>query len=239
MSLRPLATNRDAFRTGLRNAFGVPAAILFAGMVGFGALGNASDLSLQITTATSVFMYALPGQVVFVEMIALGASGLAIALATMLTAARFLPMTLTLVPQIPRKDRGLALYAVAHLIAMTSWAVMMREFDRVAPERRMAYLTGFGLGCWSMSLPGTVIGYLIAGYVPTPITVGLVMLNPLFFLLSFTEVRARASQLALVIGGISGPIVYSYSPDWSIVICGVVGGSMAFMLEKAIRKWKT
>jgi predicted branched-subunit amino acid permease len=238
MSFREIASNRDAVRIGLRDAFGVPAAVLFAGMIGFGAFGRASGLSLEITAATSVFMYALPGQVVFVEMIALGASGAAIALATMLTAARFLPMTLTLVPQIPREDRKASMYGLAHVISMTSWAMMMREFDRIAPARRMAYFTGFGLTCWSMSLPGTAIGYLMAGHVPTPITVALIMLNPLFFLLSFTEVRARASQLALVIGGVSGPIVYGYSPGWSIVICGVIGGTLAFLLEGITRKWK-
>jgi predicted branched-subunit amino acid permease len=238
MSHQELASNRDAFRAGMRKAFGVPAAVLFAGMVGFGALGHASGLSLSFTASISVLMYALPGQVVFVEMIALGASGAAVALATMLTAARFLPMTLTLVPQIPPEDRKSSLYGVAHFIAMTSWAVMMREFDRVSPERRMAYLTGFGLTCWSMTLPGTALGFLMAGYMPTPITVGLIMLNPLFFLLSFTEVRARASQLALLIGGISGPIVYGYSPGWSIVICGVVGGTIAFFLEGMTRRWK-
>jgi predicted branched-subunit amino acid permease len=238
MSFRELASNRHAFRRGLRDAVGVPAAVLFAGMVGFGALGNASGLSLSFTASISVLMYALPGQVVFVEMIALGASGAAVALATMLTAARFLPMTLTLVPQIPREDRKASLYGVAHFIAMTSWAVTMREFAHIAPDRRMAYLSGFGLACWSMSLPGTALGYLMAGHLPTPITVGLIMLNPLFFLLSFTEVRARASQLALVFGAISGPIVYSYSPGWSIVICGLAGGSLAFLLEEALRKWK-
>jgi len=54
----------------------VPAAVLAAGMLGFGALGHASGLSIGLTTATSFFIYALPGQVVFVEMVALGASGL-------------------------------------------------------------------------------------------------------------------------------------------------------------------
>ena len=101
MSIALAQSNRDAFIAGCRDAFGVPVAVLLAGMVGFGALGHASGLSLGVTTATSIFMYALPGQVVFVEMIALGASGFAIAVAAILTGARFLPMTLTLVPQIP------------------------------------------------------------------------------------------------------------------------------------------
>jgi predicted branched-subunit amino acid permease len=100
-------------------------------MIGFGALGHASGLSLGVTTATSIFMYALPGQVVFVEMIALGASGFAIAVAAILTGARFLPMTLTLVPQIPKEDRSRSLYATAHFISMTSWAVMMRDFGKI------------------------------------------------------------------------------------------------------------
>lgn len=238
MSDREMASNRDAFRFGVRDAFGVPAAVLFAGMIGFGALGRASGLSLEITTATSVFMYALPGQVVFVEMIALGASGLAIALATMLTAARFLPMTLTLVPQIPREDRKSSIYGAAHLISMTSWAMMMREFTHITPARRMAYFAGFGLVCWSTSLPGTVLGYVMAGHVPTPVKVALIMLNPLFFLLSFTDVKALASRLALLVGGLLGPIVYAYSPGWSIVICGLIGGTLAFFLEDKIRRWK-
>ena len=234
MSILDSSSRREAFLAGCRDAFGVPAAVLLAGMIGFGALGHANGLSLGVTTASSVFMYALPGQVVFVEMIAVGASGIAIA--TALTAARFLPMTLTLVPQIPKEERNASLYASAHLISMTSWAVMMRDFHKITPGHRHAYFAGFGLICWASSLPGTAMGYLLAGHVPTPVTIGLVMLNPLFFLLSFTDVKAQASRLALLIGGISGPIVYTFYPAWSILICGVIGGSAAFMLDLALRR---
>lgn len=238
MSIANARDNRDAFIAGCRAAFGVPAAVLLAGMIGFGALGHASGLSLGVTAATSVFMYALPGQVVFVEMVAVGASGLAIALATALTAARFLPMTLTLLPQIPKADRNLWLYPKAHLISMTSWAVMMREFSDVDPRRRLAYFTGFGTVCWLSGVPGTTVGYLLAGHVPTPITLGLIMLNPLFFLLTFTEVKAQASRLALLLGGISGPIVYTMAPSWSILICGAAGGTAAFLIDLSLRHKK-
>jgi predicted branched-subunit amino acid permease len=236
MSQTAQTSTRDALWAGCRDAVGVPAAVLVAGMIGFGALGHASGLSIGLTTATSFFIYALPGQVVFVEMVALGASGFAIALAAALTAARFLPMTLTLVPQIPKEDRRRSLYASAHFISMTSWAVMMRDFAQIQGSHRMAYFTGFGMTCWAVSTPATVLGYLLAGHVPTPVTVGLVMLNPLFFLLSFTEVRARASRLALLIGGLSGPIVYGWAPGWSILICGLIGGTAAFFLDLALGK---
>ncbi len=225
---------RNPWWAGCRDAFGVPAAVLVAGMIGFGALGHASGLSLGITTATTFFIYALPGQVVFVEMVALGASGFAIALAAALTAARFLPMTLTLIPQIPKEDRRPRLYAAAHFISMTSWAVMMRDFASISPRDRMAYFTGFGMTCWAVSVPATMLGYLLAGYVPAPITIGLVMLNPLFFLLSFVEVQARASRLAVLIGGLSGPIVYGWAPGWSILLCGLAGGTAAFFLDAAL-----
>jgi predicted branched-subunit amino acid permease len=236
MSKMVQTSTRDALWAGCRDAVGVPAAVLVAGMIGFGALGHASGLSIGLTTATSFFIYALPGQVVFVEMVALGASGFAVALAAALTAARFLPMTLTLLPQIPKEDRRRSLYVSAHFISMTSWAVMMRDFAQIQGSYRMAYFTGFGMTCWAVSTPATVLGYLLAGHVPTPVTVGLVMLNPLFFLLSFTEVRARASRLALLIGGLSGPIVYGWAPGWSILICGLIGGTAAFFLDLALGK---
>ncbi len=236
MQVTAASNNRDAFIAGCRDAFGVPAAVLLAGMIGFGALGHASGLTLSLTTATSVLMFALPGQVVFVEMMAVGASGVAIVVATVLTAARFLPMTLTLVPQIPKSDRDGWLYGSAHLISMTSWAVMMRDFGRIAPDRRRAYFTGFGLVCWGSSLPGTALGYLLAGFLPLPLTIGLIMINPLFFLLGFTEVKAQAYRLALFAGGISGPLVYTIAPSWSILICGVLGGTVAFLIDLSLRR---
>jgi predicted branched-subunit amino acid permease len=233
-ALRPL--RKAAFWTGCRHAFGVPAAVLVAGMIGFGALGQASGLSLGVTTAATIFMYALPGQVVFAEMMALGASGVAIALAAALTAARFLPMTMTLLPQVPQEDRDLTLYAKSHLISMTTWAIMMRDFSKLEPQARLAYFTGFGLVCWGCSIPSTVMGYLVAGHVPVPITLGLIMINPLFFLLTFTEVKTQFGRLALLTGGLSGPLVYSLSPSWSILISGLLGGTLAFLIDASLRQ---
>ena len=72
---------RDAFWTGMRDAAGAPAMVLFAGMVGFGAMGKTNGFDVWFTTFTSFFMFALPGQVVLLEMAITGSSVLAIALA--------------------------------------------------------------------------------------------------------------------------------------------------------------
>ena len=48
--------------------------------------------------ASTAVIWALPGQIVFVEMHTLGAPLVATLLAVMLSSARFLPMTLLLMP---------------------------------------------------------------------------------------------------------------------------------------------
>jgi predicted branched-subunit amino acid permease len=133
-----MSLNRDIVIKGAKDAFGAPAAILFAGMLGFGAMGQANGLDIWLTSATSFFMFALPGQVVLVEMLVLSASGVTIAVAVTLTATRFFTMCLTLFPQFPEKQRSSFYYLVVHFVAMTAWAVSMRDFPKMKPEDRLS-----------------------------------------------------------------------------------------------------
>lgn len=229
------ASARAAFFGGVREAFGTPAFVLMAGMVGFGALARESGFSVWLALATSGFIWALPGQVVLVEMFAVGASLVAIVLAVSFTATRFLPMTMTLVPQLHVERSRKRLYAVAQLIAMTTWAGMMRRAPSLPPERRLAFFTGFSLMCWGVSIPGTALGFFSTGHVPAAVTLGMVFLNPLFFLLLFAEVRQRSSQLALAIGAVAGPSIHFLSPGWTLLACGIGGGTLAFFIGRAWR----
>lgn len=224
-----------AFRRGLRDGLGVPAVVLFAGMMGFGALCHSIGLSVWTTAGTTIFLFALPGQVVFAEMMATGAGAVVAGIATMLTAARFFPMTLALIPQVPRHHRGLGLYATVHVLSMTSWAISMRDFPKMAPNFRLPYFAGIGLACWGGSIPGTVIGFLLAGSVPLPITLALIFLNPLFFLLTFTEVKPLANRLAIWIGGLLGPAIHLVYPDYSLIAAGFLGGTLAYLIERRRR----
>jgi predicted branched-subunit amino acid permease len=227
--------NRDIVIKGAKDAFGVPAAILFAGMLGFGAMGQANGLDIWLTSATSFFMFALPGQVVLVEMLVLSASGVTIAVAVTLTATRFFTMCLTLFPQFPQKQRTSFYYLVVHFVAMTAWAVSMRDFPKMKPEDRLSYFTGFAFVCWAVSTPATVLGYMLAGQVPSYINLGLVFINPLFFLLTFTEVKPRANRMAILLGGPIGLLSYLWFPDYSLLIAGLFGGTMAYMIDKHFR----
>jgi predicted branched-subunit amino acid permease len=230
-----MSLNRDIVIKGAKDAFGVPAAILFAGMLGFGAMGQANGLDIWLTSATSFFMFALPGQVVLVEMLVLSASGVTIAVAVTLTATRFFTMCLTLFPQFPEKQRSSFYYLVVHLVAMTAWAVSMRDFPKMKPEERLSYFTGFAFVCWAVSTPATVLGYLVAGQVPSYINLGLVFINPLFFLLTFTEVKPRANRMAILLGGPIGLLSYLWFPDYSLLIAGLFGGTIAYVVDKHFR----
>ena len=230
-----MSLNRDIVIKGAKDAFGAPAAILFAGMLGFGAMGQANGLDIWLTSATSFFMFALPGQVVLVEMLVLSASGVTIAVAVTLTATRFFTMCLTLFPQFPEKQRSSFYYLVVHFVAMTAWAVSMRDFPKMKPEDRLSYFTGFAFVCWAVSTPATVLGYMVAGQVPSYINLGLVFINPLFFLLTFTEVKPRANRMAILLGGPIGLLSYLWFPDYSLLIAGLFGGTIAYMVDKHFR----
>jgi predicted branched-subunit amino acid permease len=225
---------REAFWSGIRDAMGAPVLVLFAGMVGFGAMGRTHGFDAWMTGLTSLLMFALPGQVVMLEMFISGSSLLAIGFAVTLTSTRFVTMVVTLFPQFHRRDRNPLLYLWVHMLAMTAWAVSMREFPRMAPQHRLNYFIGLALPGWVMSPLGTVLGYFVAGWVPTAVTLGLVFINPLFFLLTFTDVKPWANRIAIGLGCLLGPVFFVWDADSSLLVTGLVAGTAAYVID---RRW--
>jgi predicted branched-subunit amino acid permease len=228
------ANRREAFWSGIRDALGAPVLVLFAGMVGFGAMGRTHGFDAWMTGLTSLLMFALPGQVLMLEMFISGSSLLAIGFAVTLTSTRFVTMVVTLFPQFHRRDRNLLLYVWVHMLAMTAWAVSMREFPRMSPQHRLNYFIGLALPCWVMSPLGTVLGYFVAGWVPMAVTLGLVFINPLFFLLTFTDVKPWANRIAIGLGCLLGPVFFVWDADSSLLVTGLVAGSAAYLID---RRW--
>jgi predicted branched-subunit amino acid permease len=228
------ANRRQAFWQGIRDAMGAPVLVLFAGMVGFGAMGRTQGFDAWMTGLTSLLMFALPGQVVMLEMFISGSSLLAIGFAVTLTSTRFVTMVVTLFPQLHRRDRNPLLYLWVHMLAMTAWAVSMREFPRMRAQHRLNYFIGLALPCWLISPLGTVLGYYVAGWVPTPVTLALVFINPLFFLLTFTDVKPWGNRLAIGLGCLLGPVFFMLDADSSLLLTGLVGGTAAYLID---RRW--
>ncbi|HYH43869.1 MAG TPA: AzlC family ABC transporter permease [Burkholderiales bacterium] len=228
--------NAWARRAGARDALGVPAAVVAAGMLGFGALALEAGIGLTLAALCTAGIWALPGQMVLIEMHMAGAPGVLTLLAVVLTAARFLPMSISLMPilRTPASSRG-TLYAAAHLVAMTSWAWTMRRCADMPREARLSYFIGFGGTCWAVSVAATIAGYYLAGSFPPIVRLGFVFLNPVYFVvLLIGEARTKLAVAALVCGAVAGPLAHLVNPQWSVLLAGVAGGSVAYLIQRAM-----
>ena len=217
---------------------GVPAIMLGSSFLGFGALVRESGLSIWHGVLSAALGWALPGQVAMVELYAAGASLLAILAAVALSNARLLPMTVAIMPLLraPGVPRWIY-YLVSHFVAVTGWAAAMRTCPLLPVEQRLPYFTGFVLVIWSVSIAAAGFGFVLAGQVPPAVSLGLVFINPIYFMLVFAaEFRQRARFLALLLGAVAGPLLYPIATDWSLLLTGVLAGSLAYFGDRWWRR---
>jgi len=220
----------------VRESVGVPSAVLAAGYLGFGALANGTGFPLWAALLSTASIFALPGQLAMLEMSLSGTLVTAIVITVGLTAARFLPMAVTLMPMMRSGQAGSRqpswrLYAAAQLLAMTGWAACMRRFPDLAPPLRLAWFSGFALTNWIVCLAATLAGYGLAESLPPLVRQGLVFVGPLYFLLILTgETRTRQGIVALACGAVIGPAVHLAAPQWSVMIGGLLGGTLAWLM---------
>ena len=149
-----------------------------------------------------------------------------------MTSTRVLPMAAMLLPQMrhPRWSAPHYTFA-AHCIAMTGWAVAMRRAPEMAPEHRLPHFCAFTMGLWLACLTGTVAGYFLSGMFSQLLTVGLVFLNPVYFILILIrETRSKLGAAALISGAVIGPPVHLLIPEWSLIVGGTLAGLVAFAI---------
>jgi len=227
------ATEAAAFREGVREALGVPAAVLIAGYLGYGSLAAEHGYSVaQIVFATAA-IWALPGQLILVEMNGIGASAVAVIAAVVVSSARFLPMTVSLMPVVRDRRYGWWIFAFAQLVSMTNWAAAMRRCPELPPGQCMLYFIGFGSTCMMVSAASGAAGYGLAGAFPPLIRLGFVFLAPIYFLVILIgDVRTRLAATALACGALAGPLFYLASPQCSVLLAGVAGGTAAYFIQR-------
>ena len=101
------------------------------------------------------------------------------------------------------------------------------------PEDRLPYYTGMTLILWPATLLATAGGYFLASALPQYVTLGLVFLNPIYFMLIFVaEFRQPERVLALVLGAVLGPLLHLVEPDWGLLATGLIAGTAAFLLTR-------
>jgi predicted branched-subunit amino acid permease len=226
---------------GMRAAMGAPAFVLGASYIGFGAFVHQSGLNFFQGVASSTTGWALPGQIALIEIFAAGGSLLAAAIAVGLANARLLPMVVTLMPILragdPAAKPRLIHYLSAHFIAITGWAVAMQRCPDMVPAQRLPFFLGFTLVLWTSTLLCTALGFFLVNIVPPYVTLGLVFLNPLYFMLLFTiDITRRDRRWALLIGAVLGPLLHMASPEWGLLMTGLGGGTLAFLIIERERR---
>jgi len=220
-------------RVAVKDALGFPALMLLASMTGFGSLARESGLSLGVALGSTVGVWGLPGQVALAELYAAGTPVLFIILAVSLANARFMPMAVSFIPLMRHHVRSYGwMFLLVQFISINTWAAGLRRFDSIDPGLRQRYYIVFAIICMLSGLLGTLLGYVGVVAMPRPIALGLIFLNPLFFAVLLAGSRTRMAALALLIGAPLGPLCHILSPDWGLPVTGVLGGTIAFLINR-------
>ncbi len=225
------------FRLGLRDGFSLPAFMVAASMVGYGALVHSADMSMAVAIVSTLGIWGLPGQVAFIEYMLLGAPVVSMLIGVSLANMRFLPMSISLAPLFRGSKSGWRLrYLWVQFMSVNTWVGLMRRVPELSPDERGPFYAGFSTLCLIAGAGGVSVGYLLAETLPFYVTVTLVFLNPIYFAFVFAAMRARAGLLAFAAGAVCGPPVYLLTPDWSLPVAGVIAGSVGYFTDRYLRQ---
>ena len=205
-----------------------PAIALGCCFIAIGALLKNLGFNIQESIFSTMLTYALPGSLVMAESLLVGASLLNIFLAVWFVNARLYPMTVSLFPLMMHKSQpNWKYYFSCHFIAVSAWLIMKSNYKKIPKKFRIDYWIGIGSATWSVAVLGTFIGFYVSEYLNKDMLIGLAILNPVYFLCMMVG-AAKTTQITLsvLLGIILGPVFYYFSPEWSILLGGVVGLSL-------------
>lgn len=222
------------FKDGVKHAIGVPALGLGSSMFAFGAFLNSAGFDIFQSFCSTFFTFALPGQFVMAETILAGGSLLNIFLAVLLTNGRLYPMTVNITPVIRNQNVSKwKQYLTSHFIAVTSWFNMFAVHQNIKQEDKFDYFVGLGGFLWANSVVCTIAGYLFSNIVSHEILVGMVFINPMYFLIMTVSNLKEKMMICSVLLGVSLSIILnSFIPGWSVLVAGILAGSIGYILFK-------
>ena len=220
----------------ISDVMGAPILIIATQKAGFATLALEVGFDGWMILICTVGVWGLPGQVVMAEYQAAGAGLFAIVLASSMANARFLPMCVSFLPLIRDGVKSTVfMVLMGHMLSLNSWASCQRRFPTITPELRRRYFLIFATILISFAVIGALAGIIAAGDIPLWAYTALLMVNPIFFALVFLGMRGRMVVTALIIGAVLGPLLHLLTPEWGLLIAGVGGGTLAFIL---FRRWE-
>lgn len=237
MSDAPPRYDWSAFWPGVMGLFSLAGLVMCSSFLGFGALLSGMGFPLWPGLATTLVIWALPGQVVLLTLFQEGAALLAICLAVSVTAIRLMPMVTVVLATaaLPRASKA-PVYFLAHFIAVTLWVMTGDRVADMPRERRLPWLTGLGSCLMIVMLFMTSAGYYLTGAVPIAVAAALAFMSPCFFFIAlFAAAKARRDYLAITGGILLIPLCMRLVPDYDLVVAGVLGGTIAYLIGARLR----
>tara|TARA_B100001248_G_scaffold254993_1_gene234151 strand:+ start:199 stop:903 length:705 start_codon:yes stop_codon:yes gene_type:complete len=226
--------NKKIFFKGYKSilAHDSPAIALGCCFIAIGALLKNLGFNIQESIFSTMLTYALPGSLVMAESLLVGASLLNIFLAVWFVNARLYPMAVSLFPLMMHKNQPKwKYYFSCHFIAVSAWLIMKSNYKSIPKEYRIDYWIGIGSATWSVAVLGTFIGFYFSEFLNKEIMMGLAILNPIYFLCMMVGASKTIQiTLSVLLGAVLGPIFYFFSPEWSILLGGVAGGTVAYLI---------
>ena len=221
------------FLRGFSSIKGVrsPAIALGASFIAIGALLKNIGFTIQESVFSTFLTYALPGSLVMAESMIVGASLLNIFIAVWLVNARLYPMTVSLMPLLMHRTQPKWKYYLScHFLAVSSWLIAKDSYKKINKKHRIDFWIGIGIGTWSTAVLMTVIGYLAADYLNKDMLIGLAIVNPVYFFCMMIGAMNNVSiSLAVILGTVSGPVIYLISTEWALLFAGLIAGTIAFL----------
>ncbi|MEP4032125.1 AzlC family ABC transporter permease [Roseibium polysiphoniae] len=224
---------------GARAAISIPALILTAAFVGYAGLARGSGLSLPETLMMTGLVWALPSIVVLTGAISSGVGLVPAAIAVALASVRLMPMTMALIPmvKVEGKTKRWQLLYISHFVAVTAWVYGMRNLPDLPREGRLPFFAGFGTALTSFVFCMTGVAYLMVERMPPVLSGALFLLTPIYFVCSlWSASKLSADKAAMIIGLILGPFFYLYAPGLDLLWTGLVGGTIAYLITRYMRR---
>ena len=209
-----------------------PAIALGCCFIAIGALLKNLGFNIQESIFSTMLTYALPGSLVMAESLLVGASLLNIFLAVWFVNARLYPMAVSLFPLMMHESQPKwKYYFSCHFIAVSAWLIMKSNYKSIPKKQRIDYWIGIGSATWSIAVIGTFIGFFSSEYLNKDLMIGLAILNPIYFLCMMVGASKTIQvSLSVLLGLVLGPIFYFLTPEWSILLGGLVGGTIAYLI---------
>ncbi len=223
---------------GVRGAVCLAGLVMGCSFIGFGAFLKSIGFGLIPGLFTISFIWALPGQVVFADMWRKDAELSVIALAVSVTAVRLLPIAIVVLSKARLKGAPRwPLFVVAHFTAVTIWLLTNQKIETIDPRRRLPWMMGLGVTLMTAMFGFTSAGYYLADSLPSALARTLVFFTPAFFMVTLVSgARWRFDYWSIALGAAIGPLATYLWPRFDLLIAGVVGGTVAFVLVRPKRR---